>query len=388
MRLQKRALLSPSRETFPSLREEPEAFSSSKDAAVKASGRQNQPNEEDTFVSFSFFIVLMALPVVSVLFMCLRYMCERQSSRRERRERRERARAALRTHFVLASSSLSETSAANGDRRREEGTGGSDLVAFFAANDTSNNNARRGVVDASTIDRLADAVIAGANPGYRRRRSSRRRRRIEENSIASYRTEAVRRDLRRAFRTGDFSNYDRNVLRRVLQEQLPGNGAVTESDDDDEETTTNFRISAENGDTLFVADEPGPASRKTLQSLPSCKIGDKNWQLFIAGRARDDLQNLTTCALCLEDLKTFQPNQHQVIVLECEHVFCKSCVIPWFQLRASCPTCRRVVFAYSKEDRESVFSPPPLPEEVPSAVVAKEEKDAPRERDVEAAVPA
>lgn len=389
MRLQKRALLSPSRGTFPSPREEPEAFSSSEATALKAAGRRNQPNEGDTtFVSFSFFIVLMALPVVSVLFMSLRYMCERQSSRRERRERRERARAALRTHFVLASSSLPETSAANGDRRREEGAGGSDaLVAFFAANDTSNNNARRGVVDASTIDRLADAVIAGANPGYRRRRSSRRRRRIEENSIASYRAEAVRRDLRRAFRTGDFSNYDRNVLHRVLQEQLPGNGAMTESDDD-EETTTNFRISAENGDTLFVADEPGPASRKTLQSLPSCKIGDKNWQLFIAGRARDDLQNLTTCALCLEDLKNFQPNQHQVIVLECEHVFCKSCVIPWFQLRASCPTCRRVVFAYSKEDRESVFSPPPLPEEVPSVVVAKEEKDAPRERDVEAAVPA
>lgn len=387
MRQKRALLLSLSRETFSS----EEAFSKDGEAtAVKAAGRRNQPNEEDTFVSFSFFIVLMALPVVSVLFMCLRYLCERQSSRRERRERRERARAALRTHFVLASSSSSlETSATNGDRRREEegAEGSDDLVAFFAANDTSNNNARRGVVDASTIDRLADAVIAGANPGYRRRRSSRRRRRIEENSIESYRTEAVRRDLRRAFRTGDFSNYDRNVLHRVLQEQLPGNGAMTESDDD-EETTTNFRISAENGDTLFVADEPGPASRKTLQSLPSCKIGDKNWQLFIAGRARDDLQNLTTCALCLEDLKTFQPNQHQVIVLECEHVFCKSCVIPWFQLRASCPTCRRVVFAYSKEDRESVFSPPPLPEEVPSVVVAKEEKDAPRERDVEAAVPA
>ena len=386
MRQKRALLLSLSRETFSS----EEAFSKDGEAtAVKAAGRRNQPNEEDTFVSFSFFIVLMALPVVSVLFMCLRYLCERQSSRRERRERRERARAALRTHFVLASSSSSlETSATNGDRRREEegAEGSDDLVAFFAANDTSNNNARRGVVDASTIDRLADAVIAGANPGYRRRRSSRRRRRIEENSIESYRTEAVRRDLRRAFRTGDFSNYDRNVLHRVLQEQLPGNGAMTESDDD-EETTTNFRISAENGDTLFVADEPGPASRKTLQSLPSCKIADKNWQLFIAGRARDDLQNLTTCALCLEDLKTFQPNQHQVIVLECEHVFCKSCVIPWFQLRASCPTCRRVVFAYSKEDRESVFSPPPLPEEVPSVVVAKEEKDAPRERDVEAAVP-
>ena len=57
MRLQKRALLSPSRGTFPSPQE---AFSSSEATAVKASGRGNQPNEEDTFVSFSFFIVLMA----------------------------------------------------------------------------------------------------------------------------------------------------------------------------------------------------------------------------------------------------------------------------------------------------------------------------------------
>ena len=47
-----------------------------------------------------------------------------------------------------------------------------------------------------------------------------------------------------------------------------------------------------------------------------------------------------------------------MIVVECEHVFCKSCVLPWFRLKASCPTCRRVVFAYSKEDRETVFSLP------------------------------
>ena len=166
MRLQKRALLSPSRGTFPSPQE---AFSSSEATAVKASGRGNQPNEEDTFVSFSFFIVLIALPVVSVLFMCLRYMCERQSSRRERRERRERARAALRTHFVLASSSLPETSAANGDWRREEGVGGSDaLVAFLAANDTSNNNDTDTINDHRKNNKAAGVGVGGGRPRGRR----------------------------------------------------------------------------------------------------------------------------------------------------------------------------------------------------------------------------
>jgi len=297
-------------------------------------------------VSIMFFFVLMALPASFVLFLCARYACERAHARRERRERRERARAALRTRFGVASSSDG-----NNNNNTNGGGGGSNGLPASANGGV--------VVRASTIDRLADAVIAEANhhSGYTRRSSSRRRRRAEERSIASYRAEAVRRDLRRAFRTGDFSGYDVSLLRRVLlQDRIQENGGI-ESEYDEE--TTNFRIAAEN-DAFFVAEEPGPASLKTLESLPRCKINDRKWQRFVAGRARDEIENLQTCALCLED---FPQQNHALIVLECEHVFCESCVVQWFRLRASCPTCRRVVFAYSKKDRESVFSlpkPPPV----------------------------
>jgi len=293
-----------------------------------------------------FFFVLMALPASFVLFLCARYACERAHARRERRERRERARAALRTRFGVASSSDG-----NNNNNTNGGGGGSNGLPASANGGV--------VVRASTIDRLVDAVIAEANhhSGYTRRSSSRRRRRAEERSIASYRAEAVRRDLRRAFRTGDFSGYDVSLLRRVLlQDRIQENGGI-ESEYDEE--TTNFRIAAEN-DAFFVAEEPGPASLKTLESLPRCKINDRKWQIFLAGRARDEIENLQTCALCLED---FPQQNHALIVLECEHVFCESCVVQWFRLRASCPTCRRVVFAYSKKDRESVFSlpkPPPV----------------------------
>ena len=305
-----------------------------------------------------FFFVLMALPASFVLFLCARYACERAHARRERRERRERARAALRARFGVASSSDG-----NNNNNTNGGGGGSNGLPASA-------NAGV-VVRASTIDRLADAVIAGANhhSGYTRRLYSSRRRRAEERSIASYRAEAVRRDLRRAFRTGDFSGYDVSLLRRVLmQDQLQENGDI-ESEYDEE--TTNFRIAAEN-DAFFVAEEPGPASSKTLQSLPRCKINDRKWQRFLAGRARDAIENLQTCALCLED---FPQQNHAVIVLECEHVFCESCVVQWFRLRASCPTCRRVVFAYSKKDRESVFSLPPPPPAVVVVVEKTEERE-------------
>ena len=218
-----------------------EAFSSPAEEGVGRTAGRNvadrRPNEEDAaFISVSFFVVLLALPIVSVFFMCARYACERAAMGREARRARARARAALRTQF--APSPLDATIADGNDVGQSEDR---EARGTFARG----NNTVRAVVNASTIDRLADAVIAGANPGYRRI-SRRRWRRIfqNENSIASYRREAVRRDLRRAFRTGDFSNYDRNLLHRVLQEQLVGNDNIEGIEGEYDEETTNFRIPA------------------------------------------------------------------------------------------------------------------------------------------------
>ena len=150
-----------------------EAFSSpAEDGVGRTAGRNvadRRPNEEDAaFISVSFFVVLLALPIVSVFFMCARYACERAALGREARRARARARAALRTQF--APSPLDATIADGNDVGQSEDR---EARGTFARG----NNTVRAVVNASTIDRLADAVIAGANPGYRRI-SRRRRRRI------------------------------------------------------------------------------------------------------------------------------------------------------------------------------------------------------------------
>ena len=81
-----------------------EAFSSPAEEGVGRTAGRNvadrRPNEEDAaFISVSFFVVLLALPIVSVFFMCARYACERAAMGREARRARARARAALRTQF-------------------------------------------------------------------------------------------------------------------------------------------------------------------------------------------------------------------------------------------------------------------------------------------------
>ena len=179
MRLQKRALsIPPPKTTFPSLREEPEAFSSSKDAAVKASAK-TKSTERGRHVRFvSFFVVLMALPVVSVLFMCFD-ICAKKGSPRDANEETGREREGGGAEDTFCFGIVIFVRDKRGEMMiGEKKTQKHDLVRVFRC--AWDYNTVRAVVNASTIDRLADAVIAGANPGYRRRRSSRRRRRIRK----------------------------------------------------------------------------------------------------------------------------------------------------------------------------------------------------------------
>ena len=159
---------------------------------------------------------------------------------------------------------------------------------------------------------------------------------------------------------------------------------MTESDDDDEETRTNFESPLKTGIPYSSLTNCGPASRKTPKpSVVKSETKLATFHRWPRSRRPSKSHHLRVMFGRLEN----QPNQHQVIVLECEHVFCKSCVIPWFQLRGPVQPVEESCSPIQRKTERRVFAAA-SPEEVPSVVVAKEEKDAPRERDVEAAVPA
>ena len=327
--------------------------------------RTNNEGDGGAGVSVSFFVVLLIVPIVSVVYMCVRYICERSRQGRERERRRTRARDLLRSHFFREGDDDDDDDVVDDDdqgglsigtrvRRARSRRMARRALGAVASNEVElaqNNGAT--TVSAATLDRLADAVIRGSN-GRRTRRGYRR---AGEDLISSYRMEAVRRDLIRSIRTGSFEGYDRAMIDRIIAEEL---SATADNNNNNNNNNTNAPERNDEYDEIFVSEEPGPCCDKTIKSLPCCEINSKRWQLFTAGRSSEELnQRLSTCALCLEDFLA----KEEVVVLDCEHCYHSSCVLPWLALRASCPTCRRVVFEYTEDDRKLLFSlPPPDPE--------------------------
>lgn len=71
---------------------------------------------------------------------------------------------------------------------------------------------------------------------------------------------------------------------------------------------------------------PPPMPREQVDKLPTVKISD------------DQVKNTNLqCTVCMED---FQVNDI-ARQLPCEHFFHQDCIVPWLNLHASCPICRK-----------------------------------------------
>ncbi|KAI3446542.1 hypothetical protein Pfo_029134 [Paulownia fortunei] len=116
--------------------------------------------------------------------------------------------------------------------------------------------------------------------------------------------------------------------------RMPGSGGLLEFLNE----TLGFR--RENGGDYFVGpgveeffehvslnDQrvPPPASRTSIDALPTIKISKKH--------VRAD----STCAVCKERFELGS----QVRKLPCKHLYHSDCIVPWLEQRSSCPVCRQ-----------------------------------------------
>lgn len=122
--------------------------------------------------------------------------------------------------------------------------------------------------------------------------------------------------------------------------RMPGNGGLVEFLNE----TLGFR--RENGGDYFIGPgveeffehftrdnqrAPPPASRSSINALPTIKISKKH--------VRAD----SMCAVCKERFELGS----QVAKLPCKHFYHSDCIVPWLEQRSTCPVCRQQLTSHS-----------------------------------------
>ncbi len=158
-----------------------------------------------------------------------------------------------------------------------------------------------------------------------------------------------------------------------------GDGGDGGSTTDDEEYDRAV-LAAARGPT---GDEPRPATRGIIASLPRCYVGDDKWRARMGmvpaaaaaaaaagagsgpGKGFDFITSVAlaeaydaerdTCSICCEET---EPGD-EIVVLTCAHAFHDECMTPWLRVKLECPVCRHLVERVSRKDARAVFSPPP-----------------------------
>lgn len=94
------------------------------------------------------------------------------------------------------------------------------------------------------------------------------------------------------------------------------------------------------------------ATDEVISTLPLVSVTNETFSNVVTG-SQD-----STCPICLSEMAIGQ----EARLLNCKHIFHKSCVDEWLAVNASCPTCRQSIFApTSVEHRTAAEEKAPEP---------------------------
>ncbi|KAK3024590.1 hypothetical protein RJ639_044214 [Escallonia herrerae] len=175
---------------------------------------------------------------------------------------------------------------------------------------------------------------------------------VEDHDHRPVNVEAVSDFLRQQMAPRNNSSYNRGRLYPVLENgnpwspwqmfsgdmpvRLPNNGGLFELFNE------LIGLRRQNGGDFFVGpgveelfeqltinnrSGPPPASRSSIDALPTIKISKK------------DMRSDSHCAVCKEK---FELGSH-ARKLPCDHIYHSDCIVPWLVQRSSCPVCRQEV---------------------------------------------
>jgi hypothetical protein len=88
-----------------------------------------------------------------------------------------------------------------------------------------------------------------------------------------------------------------------------------------------------------------PAPAASIEAVPTVEVSEPG----------------ETCAICKEDL----PLAAAARRLPCRHLYHSPCIVPWLELRNSCPICRCRLPSEHAEPAGEVATPTPAPEQDP-----------------------
>ena len=100
-------------------------------------------------------------------------------------------------------------------------------------------------------------------------------------------------------------------------------------------------------DNLLISemDRTGPPrmDKKEIDELPTVKVTPQH------------VDHKIKCCVCREDFMLHE----SVLQLRCEHIFHNDCIIPWLELRATCPLCRKPQNEVAVADSQDTQNEPP-----------------------------